>query len=476
MKSDTNCFPIAISISEQNDKIIITVHDLSKQTTQLASPQYFYEISTLLIELPKNLKKCINFKKLKYYVDKASLNLTNPLHLSWLCLIFIQTIQKESKLVIESIKLNVNNPVYGYYLLKNYSLNQIESELKVYSQNKLISKIDIELSIPINYDKKELLNRALLSEIKQFLGEVNNRNYLRGENNKSSFNFSLVIPTLAKNLSFLDECLKSVYDSSLKPNEIILIVPDKANFTEKFSDSNRRSLPLRILEGNNCGIGQARLVGSKAAKSEYVAFVDDDDIVDPDFFQELSKALKSNSRIAAVGCWLESFGFANHILPQFDNLPLIGLLNCSPSAGILMWRKKDLFSLGGHDPEFKSGYEDFDLTVRALVAGKTIRVVDSPLYLYRRHMASTTMNYTERLEQKYRALIMAKTLKSQPNYSQPIANMLFINGAGIKQENPFYWESTREFPKVSKRKNLLRIYHLFPYYMRIRIHRFLTEL
>jgi GT2 family glycosyltransferase len=288
--------------------------------------------------------------------------------------------------------------------------------------------------------------------------------------------FSLVIPTLARNFKFLEECLDSINNSHLKPSEIILVVPNKSDFIDKFSKLRFDSMPIRIIEGNRNGIGQARLIGSASAKFEYISFVDDDDKVHSEFFLRLMRALQSDKKIAAVGCWLQSFGFASHIVPQFDNLTYIGLINCSPSAGILMWRRKELMLLGGHDPNFKNGYEDFDLTVRALAAKKIIRVIDLPIYYYRRHTRSTTMNYTEQLEQDYRTKIMSKTLNSNPEFSMMISQLLFSNSGQIKDENPFYWKAPQQSPQFLKHRLLLSVYHKFPLPLRRRIYKFVKDL
>ena len=476
MESARNHIPIEISISELDVKTTVTMRDLRKKINTSPSSNLGFQGSLFNIEVPKNLKKFANIKKINYYIEKTSLDLSNPLHLSWLCFIFVQMFQIESKIVVSTIKINISNPIIGYYILKNYELNQIDSKIKISSQNKMIRLIDKVLSLDVNYDKKTFLNRALLSETKDLMLEFKANNASKITFNAELPNFSLVIPTLAKNLHFLEDCLKSVYDSKKKPSEIILVVPNEIEFRKKFSLSNFRTVPLRVLEGNKNGIGHARLSGSKAAKFDYVAFVDDDDVVRDDFFLQLLRALRSNNKISAIGCWLQSFGFANHVLPQFDNLPLIGLINCSPSAGILMWRKKDLVSLGWHDPEFKSGYEDFDLTVRALAAGKTIKVVDVPMYSYRRHTESTTMHYTQTIEQEYRSKIMAKTLRSNPDFALAISKILFSNNEDIKEENPFYWKSLKQSKKNSTQSFFLVLYHLLPWMLRRRIYKFLRNL
>jgi GT2 family glycosyltransferase len=476
MESTRNLFPIEISISELDEKITITLRNQEKREKSAPSTNLCFQDSFFNIEVPKNLKKYANLKEIKYYIERTSLDLTNPLHISWLCFTFVQILQKESKIIISSIKLNISNPIVGYYILKNYNLNQIESKIQIYNQNKLNIYIRKELALDVNYDKKAFLDRSLLLEIKQLLLNLNKYEASKVLANEELPDFSLVIPTLAKNLNFLEECLRSVYDSKKRPTEIILVVPNETEFRKRFSFLNFSTLPLRVVEGNKNGIGRARLIGSKEAKFEYVAFVDDDDVVRDDFFLQLLIALSSNNKIAAIGCWLQSFGFAKHVLPQFDNLPIIGLVNCSPSAGILMWRKKDLVLLGGHDPAFRFGYEDFDLTVRALTAGKTIRVLDVPMYFYRRHTESTTMNYTQILEQDYKSKIMQKTLKSNPEFSQVLSKILYANNGDLKEENPFYWKASQKSHKISKRSFLLMVYHSLPLKLRRKIYNFLRNL
>ena len=114
MESARNHIPIEISISELDVKTTVTMRDLRKKINTSPSSNLGFQGSLFNIEVPKNLKKFANIKKIYYYIEKTSLDLSNPLHLSWLCFIFVQMFQIESKIVVSTIKINISNPIIGY--------------------------------------------------------------------------------------------------------------------------------------------------------------------------------------------------------------------------------------------------------------------------------------------------------------------------------------------------------------------------
>ena len=96
---------------------------------------------------------------------------------------------------------------------------------------------------------------------------------------KCSPKVSIVIPVYNTE-KYLDECLNSIEDQTLKEIEIICVNDGSKDnslaILEKHSKKDKR---IRILNQKNSGVSVARNNGIKISRGKYIMFVDSDDIV-----------------------------------------------------------------------------------------------------------------------------------------------------------------------------------------------------
>lgn len=102
---------------------------------------------------------------------------------------------------------------------------------------------------------------------------------------------------------YLDKCINSLLNQSLKEIEIILVddgSPDNSGkIAEKYAIKDNR---ISVVHQQNMGLGPARNTGVDLATGEYIAFVDSDDWVDVDMYSHLYKeAIKTNADIVVGG-------------------------------------------------------------------------------------------------------------------------------------------------------------------------------
>lgn len=102
---------------------------------------------------------------------------------------------------------------------------------------------------------------------------------------------------------YLERCLKSLIEQTLKEIEIICVNDgSKDNSLSILKDYAKKDSRIKIINKENEGISAARNSGIDIAKGEYISFIDSDDWVDLDFLEKLYKsAIKVNADIAAAG-------------------------------------------------------------------------------------------------------------------------------------------------------------------------------
>lgn len=99
---------------------------------------------------------------------------------------------------------------------------------------------------------------------------------------------SVIIPVY-KAEKYLEDCLDSVINQSLKDIEIICVddgSPDASlDILARYAARDNR---LRLICQGNAGVSAARNAGFKHAKGSYVLFLDSDDMLNPDALEQLA--------------------------------------------------------------------------------------------------------------------------------------------------------------------------------------------
>ena len=100
---------------------------------------------------------------------------------------------------------------------------------------------------------------------------------------------SIVVPVY-KVEKYLDRCVKSLVNQTLKDIEIILVddgSPDRCpELCDEFSRLDRR---IRVVHKQNGGLSSARNAGMAVSRGKYIGFVDADDDVKLDMYLQMSK-------------------------------------------------------------------------------------------------------------------------------------------------------------------------------------------
>ncbi|OZG65393.1 glycosyl transferase [Bifidobacterium hapali] len=91
---------------------------------------------------------------------------------------------------------------------------------------------------------------------------------------------------------YVDECLRSIQNQTFVDFEVVIVndgSTDKSKeICEKYVSSDKR---FHLYSQSNMGLASARNTSLRYARSEYVAFVDSDDYIDPDYLFKLVEVI-----------------------------------------------------------------------------------------------------------------------------------------------------------------------------------------
>lgn len=235
--------------------------------------------------------------------------------------------------------------------------------------------------------------------------------------------FSIIIVNF-NGKKYLQACIDSILESNNRNYETAyeIIVVDNGSSDGSVDSVKKKYLRQKnkvrtISLEKNYGPARARNEGAKIARGNYLAFLDNDTIVDKRWLTSPINIFKRNSKIAIIQCKILVYGEENKIDSVGEYLGNYGFLVpravygerdkkefnsnseilAAKSAGMFI-RKSVFLEIGGFDEDFFIYLEETDLAWRCWLRGYTaICCSDSIIY----HRFSSTKHVVDRSFNNY---------------------------------------------------------------------------
>ena len=113
------------------------------------------------------------------------------------------------------------------------------------------------------------------------------------ENAEKTPELSIIVP-IYKVEKYLKECIQSILQQTFTDFELILVDDGSPDACPQMCDAiAEQDSRVRVIHQKNGGLSAARNTGIEAARGNWLGFVDSDDFVAPDFYEELYHAAVS---------------------------------------------------------------------------------------------------------------------------------------------------------------------------------------
>lgn len=195
--------------------------------------------------------------------------------------------------------------------------------------------------------------------------------------------------------SIFDETAQSVLGQSLQQWEWIIVndgstAPGSLQILDAYRASDPR---IRVVDhAINQGLPAARNTGAREARTQFLLYLDGDDLLEPTAAEKWLWFLESYPQYSFVGGYLVGFGAREYLWRAgFQNLE--ANLDINYINHIIMIRKEVVLKVGGYDESMRSGLEDWDFWVRCADQGYWGDSVPEFLHWYR-----TRPNHADRWE------------------------------------------------------------------------------
>lgn len=101
---------------------------------------------------------------------------------------------------------------------------------------------------------------------------------------------------------YLDKCVNSLLNQTIKNIEIILVDDGTPDNSGKIADEYERKYDnIKVIHQKNSGLGPARNTGIENATGQYIGFVDSDDWVEKSMYERLLNKAKENNADIVFG-------------------------------------------------------------------------------------------------------------------------------------------------------------------------------
>jgi glycogen(starch) synthase len=170
---------------------------------------------------------------------------------------------------------------------------------------------------------------------------------------------------------YVSETLNSVLASTYRPLEVLIVNDGStdANSLKALDKIHQLNIDrLRIIHTPNRGLALTRNLGAREAQGEFLAFVDSDDLVNPDFFSRAVRVLQLYDNVGFVYSWVQHFGDSLDWWPTW-NTEFPYLLGHNMLVPLVVTRRHVFIQYGLNRAELEFGLEDWDAWVRVAATG-----------------------------------------------------------------------------------------------------------
>ncbi len=207
---------------------------------------------------------------------------------------------------------------------------------------------------------------------------------------------SVIIPVYNVE-KYIKKCLDSLVNQTLSDIEIIVVNDGTPDNSQIIIDEYVKKYPDKVISivKENGGQGSARNIGLEKATGEYIGYVDSDDYVELNMYEELyGKAKENDSDIIICG---NNIVYENNSkkIPEINYDNKFNNFENAFFGKMAVWNKlykKEILINNNIKFKEKVWYEDFAFTLKTLVNAKTIDFLDKSLYNYLWREGSTMNN------------------------------------------------------------------------------------
>lgn len=230
----------------------------------------------------------------------------------------------------------------------------------------------------------------------------------------SAESISVIIPAY-NSARFIEDAINSVFDQTVKPDEIIVVDDGSTDETESVVKAMEGD--IHYIYQENAGSAKARNTGLEMARGNLISFLDADDVWIKNKTEMQLNLLRENPENDII------IGLLYRV-PIEKTGEIVGKNieggEHATSLGSSLMRKEVFEKVGNFDEELRMS-QDVDLFFRILEAGIKVLGHNDVVQLYRRHDQNITLD--EKSSKMYHLKVFRKSLNRRRKAGQDLSEI-----------------------------------------------------
>lgn len=264
---------------------------------------------------------------------------------------------------------------------------------------------------------------------------------------------------------YIPECVESILNQTYTDFELLLIDDGSTDSSGNICDYYTQDKRVHVKHKTNGGLVSAWKAGVDLAVGELIAFVDGDDLIEPDYLEELYESMDGN--VDMVCSNLSRFWEDGSVTKLRTNFLSPGIYDCddnfyshlinnqgsrdkliSNNRVTKLSRTEMVKQCASYCSDEVSFGEDYQMTLCMLLASKKIRVIDSYKYYYRYNPESIVNTYKidlwERTKKLFNAIDCFPNIRNIPNYEKQRKTELLLYFSNCVKNEYYHGKLNKE--------------------------------
>lgn len=205
---------------------------------------------------------------------------------------------------------------------------------------------------------------------------------------------SVIIPVYNVE-NYIEECVESVINQTLKEIEIIIVNDGTKDNSIKKIEKYLSNPRVILINKENGGVSSARNTGLKIARGEYISFIDSDDFIEPTMLEKLYNEGEGMDIVFSNFARIDEFGNIEIEKNNFENLEIKeGSYFYNIELGYIWNKIYNHKFLKEYNIKFKENMlmEDLLFSLKVFSIAKKVKYLDKVYYYYRVGINESAVN------------------------------------------------------------------------------------